>query len=166
MWFDIFGTESLTLPGPGWLLLHGNRVCLFSEPLSRITVFRVRQAGQAATCDQARPPEVHTQPSQSKQKLRLCSAAAASVKIPANNIVTTASRYHHTIKELPTVCLVMLDLASKGVKLTHNSASVRYLLPTCVCCPGLAGCCLNSVAMHWPGCGKVTPVCVLQPASC
>ena len=97
MWFDIFGTESLTLPGLGRLASATRKQSLLIFRTTESDHCVQGQAGQAATCDQASHrlvSTVHTQPSQSKQKLRLCSAATASVKIPANcNIViTTASR--------------------------------------------------------------------------
>ena len=94
VWFDIFGTESLTLPGQAaWrLLLHGNRVCLFSEPLSRMIVFRVRLARPQHVITAL--AGVHTQrPALTPVKTKTPSLLiTASVQIPANTIVTTASR--------------------------------------------------------------------------
>ena len=71
VWFDIFGTESLTLPGQAaWLmLLHGNRVCLFSEPLSRIIVFRVRLARPQHVISPARTKSTPSPRSQNKNSV-------------------------------------------------------------------------------------------------
>ena len=121
MWFDIFGTESLTLPGSGWLASATRKQSLLIFRTTESDHCVQGQAGQAATCDQPSPHRVHTQPSQSKQKL-LCLFITASVKIPAN--ILSLPHPAIIIQLQQSVCLVMLDLASKGVKLPHTSASV------------------------------------------
>ena len=74
MWFDIFGTESLTLPGSGWLASATRKQSLLIFRTTESDHCVQGQAGQAATCDQPSLHRVHTQPSQSKQKLLcLCS---------------------------------------------------------------------------------------------
>lgn len=102
MWFDIFGTESLTLPGSGWLASATRKQSLLIFRTTESDHCVQGQAGQAATCDQPSPHRVHTQPSQSKQKLRLCSSQPA-------------------LKSLPTYCHYRIQLSSYNYSSTRLS---------------------------------------------
>ena len=109
VWFDIFGTESLTLPGS---------LAAAATRKQSLLIFRTTesdhcvqgQAGQAATCDQAAlavstPSTAQLTPVKTKTPSLLI---ADSVQIPANTIVTTASitALHYITSP---VCLVMLQ---------------------------------------------------------
>ena len=112
MWFDIFGTESLTLPG--------SQAAAAATRKQSLLIFRTTesdhcvqgQAGQAATCDQAAlavstPSTAQLTPVKTKTPSLLM--IADSVQIPANTIVTTAS-----ITALDTITRLSGNIAVKG----------------------------------------------------
>ena len=107
----IFLEQNLWLYQAAWLLLlHGNRVCLFSEPLSRIIVFRVRLARPQHVIRLhwlvSTPSTAQLTPVKTKTPSLLITD---SVQIPANTIVTTAS-----ITALDTITRVSGNVAVKG----------------------------------------------------
>ena len=110
MWFDIFGTESLTLPGSqAASATRKQSLLIFRTTESDHCV--QGQAGQAATCDQAAlavstPSTAQLTPVKTKTPSLLI---ADSVQIPANTIVTTAS-----ITALDTITRLSGNVAVKG----------------------------------------------------
>ena len=110
VWFDIFGTESLTLPGSQAAATRKQSLLIFRTTESDHCV--QGQAGQAATCDQAAlavstPSTAQLTPVKTKTPSLLM--IADSVQIPANTIVTTAS-----ITALDTITRLSGNIAVKG----------------------------------------------------